>query len=189
MTAAAEVQAHARELRSQLDALQSRVTATLSHADDVLRQRDAAVTLTFDEEGFLADIAVDPLLRRRLSAEQLARQIDDALQTTARRSPLASAPVVATQGSGPVTSEEKTALLDASRCATAALATESEAELVSTSGEAGVVTVTVRARTGDLIGVRCDPRWLASTPDDLAFDVIVTTARAAARAALEKGRR
>lgn len=189
MTAAAEVQAHARELRSQLDALQVRVTSTLSHAEDVLRRRDTAVTMTFDERGFLASIAVDPLLRRRLSAEQLARQIDDALQTTARRSPLLSAPVVAAQGSGPVTSDERTALLDASRRATAALATEAAAELVSTRSEAGVVTVTVRAGTGDLIGVRCDPRWLASTPDNLAFDVIVTTARAAARAALEKERR
>jgi hypothetical protein len=130
-----------------------------------------AVTVTFDERGLIADVVIDPDLRKGLSAADLERDINLAILRAANARPVA--PVAALDAAG-----------------AEALASSPVAVRMMEALQTGVVpepvevvndfkTVTATAQWGNLVSVTCSARWLDTTPVRLIAEEVLRIARAA----------
>jgi hypothetical protein len=141
----------------------------------------AAVTATFDDLCLLRSLDVDPSDSRRLTAEELVREINAAPVRAVRPLPLPWLPPgLGRPRSARITDEDVAALVEAGRRATILAQGGAGQEKRAVCSPDGVVTATVTVHSGALVSLDCGHGWLDATPRHDAITEILLTARSVA---------
>lgn len=152
------------ELREEGEVLQARANETQREILELLEiPETGSVALVFDEQGLIADVAIDPAWRNSLSPEEFVQDVNFALVRT-------SGLFGSTAAAPPTQSFLEQVMATFNSPAARA------PEEISNDFK----TLTVTAVLGKVSSISADSRWIKQTPDALIAEEIVRISRIAA---------